>query len=55
MGSDDEDVMGALMDEELVAVAATRDAAGDDEHLAILVSLLDMIAEEDKPVIGGSA
>jgi hypothetical protein len=55
MDSNDEDIMAALMDEELAVAAATRDAAGDNEHLAILVSLLDMIAEEDKPVIGGSA
>ncbi|XP_071685374.1 uncharacterized protein [Lolium perenne] len=47
--------MAALMDEELAVAAATRDAAGDDEHLAILVSLLAMIAEEYKPFIGGSA
>ncbi|KAK1605904.1 hypothetical protein QYE76_029577 [Lolium multiflorum] len=40
--------MAALMDEELAVAAATKDAAGDDEHLAILVSLLAMIAEEDK-------
>ncbi|XP_051190542.1 uncharacterized protein [Lolium perenne] len=55
MDSDDEDVMAVLMDEELAIAAATRDAAGGDEHLAILVSLLAMIAEEDKPIIGGSA
>ncbi|KAK1603187.1 hypothetical protein QYE76_016557 [Lolium multiflorum] len=55
MDSDDEDIMAALMDEELAVAAAARDAAGDDEHLAILVSHLAMIAEEDKPVIGGSA
>lgn len=39
MDSDDEDVMAALMNEELVVVAVTRDSVGDDEHLAILVSL----------------
>jgi hypothetical protein len=54
MDSDDEDVMAALMDEQLAVVATTRDAIGDDEHLAILVSLLAMIARDDKPVIGGS-
>ncbi|XP_071683577.1 uncharacterized protein [Lolium perenne] len=43
------------MGEELVVAAATRDAAADDEHLAIVISLLAMIAEEDKPTIGGSA
>ncbi|KAK1612609.1 hypothetical protein QYE76_036282 [Lolium multiflorum] len=32
MDSDDEDVMAALIDEELAVTAATRDAAGDDEH-----------------------
>jgi hypothetical protein len=55
MDSDEEDVMAALMDEELAIAAATRDAAGDDEHLAIPISLLAMIVEEDKRTIGGSA
>jgi hypothetical protein len=41
--------MAALMDEELVVVAAYN------EHLVILISLLAMIAEDDKPAIGGSA
>jgi hypothetical protein len=35
------------MDGELVVADATRDAARDDEHLAILISLLVTIAEED--------
>ncbi|XP_047044064.1 uncharacterized protein LOC124648322 [Lolium rigidum] len=55
MDSDGEDVMATLMDEELAVAAATRDAVGDDEHLAILISLFAMIVEEDKPIIGGSA
>jgi hypothetical protein len=42
MNSDDEDVMSALMDEDLTVVAATRDDARDDKHLAILMSLLAM-------------
>nr|XP_051201565.1 uncharacterized protein LOC127315075 [Lolium perenne] len=41
--------------EELAVATATEDAAADNEHLAILISLLAMIVEEDKPTIGGSA
>jgi hypothetical protein len=47
--------MAAIMDEELTIAAATRDASGDDEHLAVLTSLLAIIVEEDKPFIAGSA
>jgi hypothetical protein len=53
MDSNDEEVMAAMMDEEIAAINAT--ATGDDEHLSILVALLTMILEEDKPGRGGSA
>ncbi|XP_071676793.1 uncharacterized protein [Lolium perenne] len=46
--------MSTLMDEELAVADATRDVAGYDEHLAILICLLAMIVEEDKPIIGDS-
>jgi hypothetical protein len=54
MDSDNEEAMVALMDEEITIAAATRDVVGDEEHLSILVALLAMFAEEDKPIIGGS-
>ena len=53
MDSDDEEVMAALMDEEITAIDAA--AIGDNEHLSILVSLISMIIEEDRPVHGGLA
>jgi hypothetical protein len=40
---------------EVVVAIAAREAIGDEEHLTILVALLAMIVEEDKPRIGGSA
>jgi hypothetical protein len=53
MDSDDEEVMAAMMDEEIAAINAA--VAGDDEHLSILIALLTMILEEDKPGCSGSA
>jgi hypothetical protein len=53
MDSDDEEMMAALMDEE---VAAIRAGAGpDDEHLSILVALMSMILQDARPARGGSA
>jgi hypothetical protein len=46
MDFEDEEVIVALMDEE---------AVGDEVHLSILVALLTMISEEDKPSLGGFA
>ena len=55
MNSDEEEVIAALMDEEVTIAATTRDAIGEGEHLLILVALLAMIVEEDRSRIGGSA
>ncbi|KAK1616363.1 hypothetical protein QYE76_021880 [Lolium multiflorum] len=53
MHSDDEEAMASLMDEEVATTA--RDVVGNEEIQSILVTLLAMISEEDKPIIGGSA
>ena len=53
MDSDDEEVMAALMDEKVAVTNAA--ATGDDEHLSILLALMSMIIEEDKPVCDESA
>jgi hypothetical protein len=53
--SNDEDVLAALMDEDVIVAIAAREAVGDEKHLTILTALLTMIVEEDKPSIGGSA
>jgi hypothetical protein len=53
MDSDEEEVIAALMDEEVVVTATAREDVGDEEHLSIFVAFLAIIIEEDKPRLGG--